>query len=136
VRIDHRNGTLHFGAQQLESDKVRNHLALLAKRLAKAASMMDPTPPAALEAKRRAAIDHARKHMETEHVRLVARKTVIEKRKEQQEQMQLEQVGRGRRLSCWHGAWLWQYSCGCDGTAHPSHEAPPHCAECVLPPLL
>jgi translation initiation factor 3 subunit A len=35
VRIDHRHGTLHFGAQQLESDRVRSHLQLLAQRLSK-----------------------------------------------------------------------------------------------------
>lgn len=41
MRVDHRNGTLHFGSQQLESDKVRSHLSLLAKRMAKAAAMTD-----------------------------------------------------------------------------------------------
>lgn len=40
MRIDHRNGTLLFGAQELESDKVRAHLQLLARRLARAAAMI------------------------------------------------------------------------------------------------
>jgi len=91
VRIDHRNGTLHYGSQQLESDKVRNHLALLAKRLAKAGSMMDPEPNAAAEERRHTALKLAREHMASEHRRLVARKQVIEKRKEQQEQLLMEQ---------------------------------------------
>jgi hypothetical protein len=46
VHIDHRNGTLHFGSQQLESDRVRGHLTTLAKRLTKAASMVRRPPPA------------------------------------------------------------------------------------------
>ena len=95
VRIDHRNGTLHYGSQQLESDKVRNHLALLAKRLAKAGSMMDPEPNAAAEERRHTALKLAREHMASEHRRLVARKQVIEKRKEQQEQLLMEQVREG-----------------------------------------
>jgi hypothetical protein len=92
VRIDHRNGTLHFGSQQLESDKVRNHLALLAKRLAKAGSMMDPGVNTAAEERKHTALKLAREHMASEHRRLVARKQVIEKRKEQQEQLLMEQV--------------------------------------------
>lgn len=35
VRIDHRNGTLHFGSQALESERIRDHLAQLAQRLSK-----------------------------------------------------------------------------------------------------
>eukprot|EP00775_Hariotina_reticulata_P001959 gene1959-2286_t len=90
VRVDHRNGTLHFGSQQMESDKIRNHLALLAKRLAKAATMMDPSTPAAAEAQRLAVLRLARENMAKEHSRLLARKQVIEKRKEQQEAAMVE----------------------------------------------
>ena len=42
VRLDHRAGTLHFGSQQLESDRVKSHLALLAQRLSKAVQMLAP----------------------------------------------------------------------------------------------
>jgi translation initiation factor 3 subunit A len=108
MRIDHRNGTLHFGGQQLESDRVRGHLALLAKRLAKASSMIDPRPAVGrAEEGRRAALALCRDHMASEHKRLLARKLLIEKRKEQQEAALLEaereeerrrqQVGAGRR---------------------------------------
>ena len=52
VRIDHRNGTVHFGAQQLESDRVRDHISALARRLTKALHMVQPEVPKQTEAKR------------------------------------------------------------------------------------
>ncbi|KAF8071218.1 TIF3A1 [Scenedesmus sp. PABB004] len=91
LRVDHRNGTLHFGGQNLESDKLRGHMALLAKRLAKAAAMADPAPAPAAEAQRLAVMRMAREHMGKEHSRLLARKQVIEKRKEQAEAQAMEQ---------------------------------------------
>ncbi len=42
VRIDHRNGTVHFGGQQLESDRIRDHISALARRLTKALHMVEP----------------------------------------------------------------------------------------------
>jgi translation initiation factor 3 subunit A len=76
MRVDHRNGTLHFGSQQLESDKVRSHLSLLAKRLAKAAAMTDPAPAAAAEQQRAAVLALCRENIAKEHSRLLARKQV------------------------------------------------------------
>jgi hypothetical protein len=76
VRVDHRNGTLHFGTQQMESDKIRNHLSLLAKRLAKAGAMMDPSTSAAVDPQRSAMLQLARENMAKEHSRLLARKQV------------------------------------------------------------
>ncbi|KAF6256090.1 eukaryotic translation initiation factor 3a [Scenedesmus sp. NREL 46B-D3] len=90
MRVDHRNGTLHFGSQQLESDKVRAHLSLLAKRLAKAAAMTDPAPAPAAEQQRAAVLALCRDNIGKEHSRLLARKQVIEKRKEQAEAAMLE----------------------------------------------
>ena len=52
VRIDHRNGTVHFGGQQLESDRVRDHISALARRLTKALHMVEPEVPKQTEAKR------------------------------------------------------------------------------------
>lgn len=81
VRVDHRNGTLHFGAQQLESDKIRNHISLLAKRLAKAATMIEPgAVPAAVAAQKEAALALCREHVAKEHNRLLARKQVCNRR--------------------------------------------------------
>lgn len=77
VRVDHRNGTLHFGAQQLESDKIRGHITLLARRLAKAATMISPGElPPSLTAQRDAALALCREHVSKEHSRLLARKQV------------------------------------------------------------
>ncbi|WIA32254.1 hypothetical protein OEZ86_003100 [Tetradesmus obliquus] len=90
MRVDHRNGTLHFGSQQLESDKVRSHLSLLAKRLAKAAAMTDPAPAPAAEQQRAAMLALCRENISKEHSRLLARKQVIEKRKEQAEAAMME----------------------------------------------
>ena len=90
MRIDHRNGTLQFGGQQLESERVRAHLSNLARRLAAAGAMIDPRPTGRAEDARRAALSLCRQHMESEHKRLLARKLLIEKRKEQQEAALLE----------------------------------------------
>lgn len=78
VRVDHRNGTLHFGAQQLESDKIRNHISLLARRLSKAVTMIEPgAVPATVAAQKEAALALCREHVSKEHSRLLARKQVI-----------------------------------------------------------
>ena len=45
VRIDHKNGTVHFGGLSLESERLRDNISLLTRRLAKAATMMDAAPP-------------------------------------------------------------------------------------------
>ena len=42
VQIDHRNGTVHFGGQQLESERLRDHVAQLARRLARALQAVAP----------------------------------------------------------------------------------------------
>ena len=44
MRIDHKNGTIHFGKLQLESDRLRDNISVLARRLAKACSLISPTP--------------------------------------------------------------------------------------------
>lgn len=77
VRVDHRNGTLHFGAQQLESDKIRNHLSLLARRLAKAVTMIEPgVVPDAVTSQKEASLALCRDNITKEHSRLLARKQV------------------------------------------------------------
>jgi hypothetical protein len=44
VSIDHKNGTVHFGGYQLESERMREQIANLAKRLSKVATMIKPGP--------------------------------------------------------------------------------------------
>lgn len=77
MRVDHRHGTLHFGAQHVESDRVRGHLSSIAKRLAKAMAMINPLPqplPSAEASRREAIICAARETLEGEHLKAVARK--------------------------------------------------------------
>ena len=52
VRIDHKNGTVHFGAPQLESDQLQDHLSDLSKRLTRALAMTRPERPEDHEARR------------------------------------------------------------------------------------
>ncbi len=42
--MDHKNGTVHFGGQQLESERVREHIANMAKRLTKVVSWVTAAP--------------------------------------------------------------------------------------------
>ena len=52
VSIDHRNGTVHFGGQQLESDRIRDHISALARRLTKALHMVQPDASKDVETRR------------------------------------------------------------------------------------
>ncbi|EFJ51612.1 eukaryotic translation initiation factor 3a [Volvox carteri f. nagariensis] len=103
MRVDHRNGTLHFGAQHVESDKIRGHLAAVAKRLAKAMAMIQPSPqplPAVEAARRKAIIRAARDTLEGEHLKAVARKMAIERKKEEAERalFEAEQMEAQRKM--------------------------------------
>ncbi|KAH7416335.1 hypothetical protein KP509_14G086600 [Ceratopteris richardii] len=86
AKIDHLKGVVQFGSQDLESDKIRNHLTILAKRLNKAISLIAPPlaekPPVSY-----AALSSA---VEKEHKKLLARKVLIERRKEEQERLMIE----------------------------------------------
>ena len=83
VRIDHQTGSLNFVGDRLETDFIKNHLSraaqLLQEGMGKLASKAPATDAAhALGAELRAAI-------EAEHKRVLARKVVIERRKEEAE---------------------------------------------------
>lgn len=58
VRLDHRAGTLRFGAPGLESDRMRDHIAQLARRMSTAQRMIQPAADPAIE-QRRAAVSAA-----------------------------------------------------------------------------
>ncbi|KAK9824579.1 hypothetical protein WJX72_011465 [[Myrmecia] bisecta] len=85
VRIDHRNGTVHFGGQRLESDKIRDHIATLAKRFSKALTLIYPRPHREKELKKIKAIEDAVAVSARDNKRAIARKAIIEKKKEEQE---------------------------------------------------
>ena len=40
IRIDYQNACVHFGSHQLESERISNHLSVLARRLNRAVSMV------------------------------------------------------------------------------------------------
>jgi translation initiation factor 3 subunit A len=91
ARFDHRNGTVHFGRQELESERVKGHIAAAARRLSKASIMIGGArQEAAREAKRIAAVRRAMETAEEENARALARKIVIERKKEEAERLMLE----------------------------------------------
>jgi hypothetical protein len=87
VRIDHRSSTLHFEGAQLRNDRMASHLATIAGRLSGAAALIAPDARAKAQAARRAATA-ARVHATADslHDELLARKVLIERRKEKHEQ--------------------------------------------------
>ncbi|KAJ7525179.1 hypothetical protein O6H91_17G040200 [Diphasiastrum complanatum] len=89
VKIDHLKGTIHFGSQDLESDKIKNHLTILAKRLNKAIGLIQP-PAFERVPKQTQPFSDLLVLVEKEHKKLLARKVLIERRKEEQERQMLE----------------------------------------------
>ena len=80
----------YFLLQSLESDGLRDHLAVFADHLNKARQMIHP--PARKASKIGSLLPTLTEVVEKEHKRLLARKSVIEKRKEEQERQLLEMV--------------------------------------------
>jgi len=87
ARIDHCRGCLTFGSRVLESESVKQHITVLSKRLSQAVALINPraqAPKAGVSADVIAAVDQ-------EHKLALARKVYIERRKEEQERILLEQ---------------------------------------------
>lgn len=76
--------------QDLESDTVRNHLTALAESLNKSRSTI--YPPLNKASKIEDTLPGLAELVEKEHKKLLARKTIIEQRKEEQERQLLEKV--------------------------------------------
>ncbi|KAJ9529424.1 hypothetical protein QJQ45_013723 [Haematococcus lacustris] len=121
MHIDHRQGTLHFGSQQLESEQVCSHLqvrlwpgqaaqlpavteqweanGLLSQRLSKAVAMERAGAVSAAQAAKKAEIVAlALENTEALHSLAHARKLMIEKRKEDAENALLEAERESQRL--------------------------------------
>ncbi|XP_021839380.1 eukaryotic translation initiation factor 3 subunit A [Spinacia oleracea] len=88
MKVDHMNGAVSFSILDLESDTVRNHLTALAESLNKARSMI--YPPLNKASKIEDTLPGLAELVEKEHKKLLARKTIIEQRKEEQERQLLE----------------------------------------------
>ncbi|TYI16249.1 hypothetical protein ES332_A08G242600v1 [Gossypium tomentosum] len=88
MKVDHMKGAVLFGNMGLESDKLQDHLAVLAESLNKARAMIYPTPKKA--SKLGEVLPGLGEIVDKEHKRLLARKSIIEKIKEEQERQLLE----------------------------------------------
>ena len=90
VRLDHQNKCVRFEGDQLESDNIKNHLVAMAQKLKKGIQMMYPESPSASLASRMNTAELLSK-VENEHKLALARKVIIERRKEEQERILQEQ---------------------------------------------
>jgi translation initiation factor 3 subunit A len=85
LRIDHRHGVLRFGARSLESAALRNQLRDLCARLTAAERLVVPGAAADLAAKAAKRTEALVGGLAAEHESLLARKQLIERRKEADE---------------------------------------------------
>lgn len=97
ARFDHRNGTVHFGGNELAGNAVKSQIASSSKKLSRAIAVINAqygsvAGKAAAEknARRAAAIKKALECADDENKRALARKQVIERRKEEHERLMLQ----------------------------------------------
>jgi len=87
VTIDHQANCLRFGDARLESESMRNHLRILAKRLNSVSTIIHP-PDYDMKAERRTKLFAlVRDNLPSEHAAILDRKNEIEKRKEEVERL-------------------------------------------------
>eukprot|EP00887_Chlorella_sp_A99_P004683 scaffold4.g4683.t1 len=90
ARFDHKHNTVHFGGQEVESDRVHGCVAAMAKRLSAALATVAPGPSPEAAARRRALLARALATADMENHRALARKGLIEKRREEEERLLME----------------------------------------------
>ncbi|XP_026457363.1 eukaryotic translation initiation factor 3 subunit A-like isoform X2 [Papaver somniferum] len=88
MKVDHQKGAVLFGSLDLESDTLQGHLTLLAESLNKVRGLI--YPPVKKTSKLGDALLGLAEVVNKEHKKLLARKSIIEKRKELQERQLLE----------------------------------------------
>ncbi|KAL9248135.1 hypothetical protein vseg_021492 [Gypsophila vaccaria] len=88
MKVDHMNGAVSFTVMDLESDGLKNHLSSFAESLNKARHMI--YAPLVEGSKIGDILPGLAEVVEKEHKKLLARKTIIEHRKEEQERQLLE----------------------------------------------
>ncbi|KAL5565941.1 hypothetical protein UlMin_029105 [Ulmus minor] len=98
MKVDHMKGVVCFGNVVIESDALRDHLTILAESLNKARAMI--YPPAKRASKLGELLPTLTDTVDKEHKRLLTRKSIIEKRKEEQERqlLEMEREEESRRL--------------------------------------
>uniref|UniRef100_A0A0E0JDF0 Eukaryotic translation initiation factor 3 subunit A n=1 Tax=Oryza punctata TaxID=4537 RepID=A0A0E0JDF0_ORYPU len=87
MKVNHLSGAVHFGKMDIESDCLSNHLSVLADSLNKARSLIHPVKEPSKLGENLTSLAAV---VENEHKRLLARKSIIEKRKEDLERQILE----------------------------------------------
>ncbi|CAI0404954.1 unnamed protein product [Linum tenue] len=99
MKVDHMKSVVMFGDALLESDGLQDHLAVFAESLNKARSMIYPS--AKKSSKLSDILPALGETVDKEHKRLLARKSIIEKRKEEQERqlLEMEREQEVKRLS-------------------------------------
>ncbi|KAG2245165.1 hypothetical protein Bca52824_093015 [Brassica carinata] len=85
MKVDHVKGFVTFGNLGIESDGLRDPLTIFAETMNKVRAMLFPA-----SSKRGDIAANLGVTVEKEHKRLLARQSIIEKRKEEQERLQLE----------------------------------------------
>ncbi|PWA69667.1 eukaryotic translation initiation factor 3 subunit A [Artemisia annua] len=88
MKVDHMKGAIIFGDLGFQSDILQDHLSVLAVNLNKSRSMIYPSQTKA--SKLSAMLPSLADIVDKEHKKLLARKSIIEKRKEEQERHLLE----------------------------------------------
>ncbi|XP_075486556.1 eukaryotic translation initiation factor 3 subunit A-like [Primulina tabacum] len=88
MKVDYRKSAICFGNKSLESEGIRDHLSTFSESLSKARVMI--FPPAKRTSKLEDRLFNLVEVIEKEHKRLLARKSIIEKRKEEHERQLLE----------------------------------------------
>ncbi|PIN18403.1 Translation initiation factor 3, subunit a (eIF-3a) [Handroanthus impetiginosus] len=98
MKVDYRKGAIFFDNKSLESEGLRDHLSAFAESLSKARVMIYPTVKRT--SKLGETLSDLVEVVEKEHKRLLARKSIIEKRKEEQERqlLEMEREEEARRL--------------------------------------
>ncbi|XP_042478901.1 eukaryotic translation initiation factor 3 subunit A-like [Macadamia integrifolia] len=88
MKVDHKKGAIVFGNLDLESDRLRDSLTVLAESLNKARTLI--YPPVKKASRLGETLPALAEIVDKEHKRLLARKSIIEKRKEEHERQMLE----------------------------------------------
>ncbi|XP_044354884.1 eukaryotic translation initiation factor 3 subunit A [Triticum aestivum] len=99
MKVNHLAGAVHFGNMDIESDVLSSHLSVLADSLNKALSLIHP--PVQKPSKPSENLTNLAGVVEKEHRRLLARKSIIEKRKEDHERqiLEKEKIEETKRLT-------------------------------------
>lgn len=96
VRIDHRANCVRFGdlsgGAQLESDTMRSQLTVLSKQLSKVCNVISPPDTTSIDIERETIYKEVRASVDQEHQEMLARKELIEQRKEETERQLQEKA--------------------------------------------